>query len=747
MCETRTVVSPPKVSTLRRSWLERLLDVVRELGTLSDIDATLNRIAQATVEFLEFGAAAINVVGPDDRICTRAVAGPPEIQSLLGLSSPLQYWEEILGAAVAWGSLRFYSHEQDQSLIARVGSWIPEGATTADDPEAWHPEDALFAPLIGPDGALLGVLSVDQPASGSLPNLEQRTVLELFANQAAVAIAESRARDHAEARRWEAEHRWQATFERSPIGAAIISPDGILQQVNDSLAGMLGFTRPQLLERRFAELIHPDDVDLDAPAFGELLDGSRESYESPKRLLHADGRVVFCQLHIGVIRNPAGGVQSIVGQVNDVSKRKQAEDQLAHRAMHDPLTELPNRTLLEELLAGYLGDGRQAGVLYCDLDRFKIVNDSLGHEAGDELLLVLSHRLRDALPAGITLGRVGGDEFVVLAPGEADPEVLRGLAQRLASALEQPLVVRGHLHTASLSIGITVGGASHDHPDEVLREADLALLRAKRRGRARIEVYDPNQDKPATLHDLELEHSLRSALADDRGLLPYFQPIVSLLDNRPVGYEALVRWKHAEHGQLDPDDFLPMAEQTGLIVPLGWWMLATSCRAAADPRMIGRWVAVNASGSQLGRGQLVSEIRRGLEASELSPDRLHLEITESALVEASPAAIKEVLEVADLGVRIALDDFGTGYSSLSLLRDLPVSTVKIDRSFVAPIAVDRSARAIVRSVIGLCQELDITTVAEGIETPEQLTSVRTLGCTHGQGYLLGRPLPLPDLEG
>jgi EAL domain-containing protein (putative c-di-GMP-specific phosphodiesterase class I) len=220
---------------------------------------------------------------------------------------------------------------------------------------------------------------------------------------------------------------------------------------------------------------------------------------------------------------------------------------------------------------------------------------------------------------------------------------------------------------------------------------------------------------------------------------------VNLADNTAVGYEALVRWQHPTHGLLHPDEFLPMAEQAGLIVGLGWWMLATSCRSANDLRLTGgwsRWVAVNASGSQLGRGQLVPEIRRGLEMSGLAPERLHLEITESALVDASQAAIKEVREVADLGVRIALDDFGTGYSSLSLLRDLPVGTVKIDRSFVSPIASDRSARAIVRSVITLCQELGITTVAEGIETQEQLTSLRALGCTHGQGYLLGRPAPL-----
>jgi len=311
--------------------------------------------------------------------------------------------------------------------------------------------------------------------------------------------------------------------------------------------------------------------------------------------------------------------------------------------------------------------------------------------------------------------------------------------------MQQPIPLRGYQHTVSVSVGVTVFGSRHAHADEVLRDAEQAVLRAKRHGRARVEVYDPTQDKPATVDDLELEHDLRSALADGDGLLPYFQPIVSLETDSPVGYEALIRWAHPQRGLLAPDDFLPLAEQTGLIARLGWWMLDVSCRAAADRQLTGgwsRWVAVNASGSQLGRGQLAPAIRAALDAGRLPPQRLHLEITETALVEASPAAIKEVREVADLGVRIALDDFGTGFSSLSLLRDLPVSTVKIDRSFVKPLSSDRSARAIVRSVIGLCQELGIATVGEGVETEEQVTSLRALGCTLAQGYLLGRPAPL-----
>jgi len=736
------MVAPPEL--VRRSWLERMLDVVRELGTARELDQLLDRIAEATVDFLEFGAAAINVVGADGVVRVAAVAGPAEMQQLRGATSELHFWLDMLEAAEAWGSLRFYSHLQDQSLFDEIASWVP--AQDGDpEPDAWHPEDVLLAPLTGPDGALLGLLSVDQPASGRLPNHEQRTILEMFASQAAVALHDFWRREHAERLRREAEHRWQVTFERSPIGAAIVDTDGYLKQVNEALTSMLGYRRDQLVGTLFTTITHPEDQGADQSLFAELVAGRRDSYEMNKRYLHADGHVVYGLLHVGAIRDGRGGVQSIVAQINDVTQAKQAEDRLAHQALHDALTDLPNRALLEQLLNAYLAAGQPTGILYCDLDRFKTVNDSLGHDAGDELLVELTRMFAARLPAMCTLGRVGGDEFVVLVPGEDDTEELLALAEQLMSALTAPLAVRGHRHTVSVSIGVTIGRGSHSHPDEVLREADLALLRAKRSGRTRIEVYDPAQDKAATLHDLELEQALRSALAGNHGLLPYFQPIVSLADNIPVGYEALIRWRHDQDGMLAPHDFLPMAEQAGLIVPLGWWMLSVSCLAAQDVRLTGgwsRWISVNASASQLGRGQLLPEIRRALEASGLPPHRLHLEITESALVNASPAVVKEVREVADLGVQVALDDFGTGYSSLSLLRDLPVATVKIDRSFVTPIATDRATRAIVRSVIALCQELSITTIAEGIETQEQLTSLRALGCNLGQGYLLGRPSPL-----
>jgi diguanylate cyclase (GGDEF)-like protein/PAS domain S-box-containing protein len=705
----------------------------------------LDHITAAVVDVLDFGAAAINVI-TGDTVTVASVVGPAEAQSLLGKTSPLAFWVDMLEAAEPWGELRFFSHERDQTIVDRIANWTPD-RSSATGPDAWHPDDSLFAPLLSPQGEMVGVLSVDQPGSGRRPSVEQQTMLELFAMQAALAITDALARREAESKQRRNDDRWRSIFDNSPIATILGRPDGAVADANDAFLSLLGRDREWLSGLNEADFTHPEDAESDATRHAELLAGTRTRYEVEKRFLHADGHIVWVRLHIGAVEEPddqgTDRPGMIVLQVVDVTQRKFVEQELAHRATHDPLTNLPNRAVLEDALSGWLAASRPTGVLFCDLDRFKIVNDSLGHDAGDELLVAVALRLRDALPSEVMLGRVGGDEFVALAPGQSEPEALRALGELMMSALRRPVQVRGHDHTLGLSVGITVGSFGHQHPDEILREADQALLRAKRRGRARVELYDPCLDHPATVDDLELERALRDALASGDGLIPYFQPIISLVDGRTVGYESLIRWQHPTLGLLDPADFLPLAEETGLIVPLGWLMLERSCVAFREVAESGasRWVAVNVSGSQLGRGQLARAVEQALAAGDLRPRELHLEITETALVDASPAAIGEVREVAAMGVQIALDDFGTGYSSLSLLRDLPVGTVKIDRSFVSPIAHDRSAIAIVRSVIGLCRELGITTIAEGVESESQLTTVRALGCDQAQGFFIGNPHP------
>ncbi len=737
-------VEPAPRADVPQTWLEGLLDVVRRMGATNDPDEVLDLIVNGVVEVLDFGAAAINVV-EGDTVRVASVAGPPGVSTLLGSTSPLAYWLDLFRLAEKWGSLRYFSHERDQAIVDRIANWTP-AASELTGPDAWQPDDSLLAPLYDTDGALIGVLSVDQPGSGRRPDAQQRSVLELFAAQAANALSAAQARRLSDAGSLTNAGRWQLVFENSPIATLVGGQDGTFTEYNDAFLSLVGYTREALVGMDDQGLTHPEDREVDHKLYVELAAGRRTRFESEKRLVHADGHAVWVRSYAGAVYDFAeDGSYTVVVQMIDTTNRRRAENRLAHQASHDPLTDLPNRAVLEAELTAALAAGRPTGVLYLDLDRFAMINDSLGHEAGDDLLVAVGRRLSESLSPELVLGRVGGDEFVVLAPGETDPEALLTVARLLSEALEQPFLIRGHEHAVGVSVGVTTSGAWHEHADEVLREAHQALLYAKKRGRARVEIYNPRLDRSATVADLKLERSLRAAIADRTGFIPYFQPVLSLTDDEGfVGYEALVRWQHPTRGLLDPAQFLPLAEETGLIVALGWMMLDLGCDAVLQLRKhnLSGWIAVNVSGSQLGRGQLPTMVARALANADVDPSELHIEITETALADASAEAIAEVQAVAAMGVQIALDDFGTGYSSLSLLRNLPVGAVKIDRSFVAPLTHDRNATAIVRSVISLCRELGITTTAEGVETKEQLAALRALGCKQAQGFLIGNPAPL-----
>jgi len=491
------------------------------------------------------------------------------------------------------------------------------------------------------------------------------------------------------------------------------------------------------------DVTHPDDVLLDAAKLAELRAGELKTYSVEKRYLTATGEQLWGQLTAAAVPNLHGEVHGIIVQLQDVTQRRDAELELANRALHDPLTGLANRFLVQQWLTSALQEhlGRGVGVLYCDLDRFKVVNDSLGHGAGDDVLVEAAARLCAAVRPEDLVGRVGGDEFVVICERVAGPEALLGVAARLAEALDEPIKLAGHTHTVTLSIGAAIGTAT-ESADELLMRADMALLRAKRLGRARVEFFDATVDRIATREDLELEEQLRASV-DTGQLRAFYQPIVTLDDRRIAGHEALIRWDHPDRGLLAPNRFLDIAEGTGLIRSLGWWMLAQACRDAA----IGRggvgadatWVAVNASPVQLNRGDVYDVVMATLEQTQLPPHKLHLEITETALMQASNALVDQLRRLRDAGVAIALDDFGTGFSSLSLLRDFPVNMVKIDKSFVGPLLEDRGAHAIVRAVLSMCRDLGIPVVAEGVETEAQAEQLAEIGCSHAQGYLFGRP--------
>jgi len=723
-----------------RPVIEGVLSVVRRLGRSASLRETLDLILDGIVRVVGFDAAAVNVTTATGEVRVEAVAGPPGIERLLGTVRPMAFWREVLTAAEPWGDLRFFSHERDQTLVDSFETWSAE-RTPSPEPDAWHPDDSLLAPMWGGDGSLIGVISVDEPRSGRRPDAEQCTVLEVFAAQAAKAILDAQLRQATDLDRREAETRWRLAFEYSPTGIALVTPNRGVLEVNEALAQMLGTSREELLAGSWLDYTHPDDIARDNEVFAALMSG-QSNVQLEKRFIRKDGSVLWGSVHVGAMRHRNGDL-TIVSQVVDITERKRSADRLTYQRTHDILTDLPNRVGLTEEITRLLASGRRAGLLFCDVDRFRTVNDGLGRDAGDALLVAIAGRLIRALPAGCVVGRVSGDEFAVLVPDEIRPDRLRALGEAVNSALAEPLEVRGMMLRIGMTIGSAASTAAHRTGDDLMRDAEQSLTTAKFRSRGSVAMFDASAMPRPTRADLQLEQDLHAAIARSDGFSVHLQPIVNLESGAVVGAEALLRWHHPSRGQLPATDVVRLAEESGLIVPLGLRTLALGLDAATTPWMRARgWVAVNVSGHQLGRGQLPAAVRSALDERNLDPERLHVEITETALAHASDEAIREVHEIAEMGVSIALDDFGTGYSSLSLLRDLPISVVKIDRSFIAPIAEERRAAALVRSLVVMCDSLGIGTVAEGVETPDQRAVVSALGCDHAQGFLFGRPVDL-----
>jgi diguanylate cyclase (GGDEF)-like protein len=446
------------------------------------------------------------------------------------------------------------------------------------------------------------------------------------------------------------------------------------------------------------------------------------------------------------------GVIRTVAQLAGIAiERRAQEDRLSHQAHHDPLTGLPNRVLFNEFLTLALAraerQGTSVGVLFMDLDRFKVVNDSLGHDAGDALLVKLAERLSGRLRRGDTIARFGGDEFTILCDGlpagNARNEVI-DVARRLLSGVEEPILFAGEERHLSCSIGIAIAGAGAK-PDALVREADSAMYRAKESGKGRWELYDEEMRSSAQAR-LDIENALHRAL-ERHEFIAHFQPFVELTAGRCVGAEALVRWVHPDQGIIMPNEFIGLAEETGLIVPLGIHVLREACRA------VSRWesahslhpdfaLSVNLSARQLAQPDIVEIVDRALHDAKTQPDRLCLEITESTLM--GDASIDTIKALKAIGVQLSIDDFGTGYSSLGYLKRFPVDTVKVDRSFVDGLGTEAEDSAIVAAVVSLGHALGHTVVAEGVETVRQLRELRRLGCDQAQGFWFARPAPEPE---
>lgn len=499
--------------------------------------------------------------------------------------------------------------------------------------------------------------------------------------------------------------------------------------------------------------IHPDDrerVEL------RLLAHTRRlitSFELEYRMLHRDGQYRWMLCRSIAVWDESGRATRMVGSQTDITDRKRAEERLAYGALHDALTGLPNRTLFMDRLSLALKRSRREkhlfAVLFLDLDRFKTINDSLGHAAGDELLIAVARRLESVLRPGDTVARLGGDEFAVILDHLDAPEDAEWVAERIQQALRAPLTISGRTVYTTASIGLVLSSQEYGHPEEIARDADTAMYQAKMGRRARHVMFDPDMRRKALSH-FQLENDLRSAI--ERGELHVsYQPIVALASGRFVAVEALARWQHPHYGPIPPDQFIPLAEEIGLIHSIGQWVLQEACRQlrawhARYPQSADLWVNVNLSAHQLAQPDLAAQIARIIAANDLPARALKLEITESTFITHREAAAAQLEELRSLGVGVCIDDFGTGYSSLSYLSQFPVDTLKIDRLFTRHLGAAREHREIVKAIITLAHSLGMTVVAEGVETTEQANELRALHCEYAQGWLFGRALPPAQIE-
>jgi diguanylate cyclase (GGDEF)-like protein/PAS domain S-box-containing protein len=534
-------------------------------------------------------------------------------------------------------------------------------------------------------------------------------------------------------------------LENMSQGLAMFDADGRVTLCNERYARMTGVPYAAVQEQSLLELFKlrkaaGDFSDDPQEVFARILADVRLG-KSAMRIMHTlKGR------SIRVIEEPMTG-GGWVATLEDITAWREAQEKLAYLAHHDPLTSLPNRTKfredLEQTLRRVNRDARVA-VLCLDLDHFKEINDSLGHPIGDDLLKDVAGRLRTSVREGDTVARLGGDEFAIVQAGtDLQASESSSLAERLVEIVGAPYDIQGHQLNIGVSIGIAFAPNDGEDPDQLLKNADMALYRAKEDGRGIYRYFEPGMDARAQARRL-LEIDLRAALTRHEFEVHY-QPIHELKTDRITAFEALIRWKHPLRGMISPMDFIPLAEETGLITQLGDWILRKACTdAAAWSKEVG--VAVNLSPVQFKNSNLVQSVISALDASGLAPERLELEITETVLLQDSEATLAALHKLRSLGVKISMDDFGTGYSSLSYLRSFPFDKIKIDRSFVHELATREDSMAIVRAVTGLGKSLGISIVAEGVETNEQLGLLRTEGCTEVQGFLFSRPRPAQDVE-
>ena len=555
-------------------------------------------------------------------------------------------------------------------------------------------------------------------------------------------------RKRAERAREDAEERFRRAFEDNRVGMALLDCEGVFARTNDAFCGLLGYRPDDLVGRGFPEITHPDDIDPSLTAVREMVAGERDGYRNEKRCLHSDGHHVWTAVNVSPIRDERGRTIHLIAQIEDITERKEQEAKLTHQAMHDPLTSLPNRVLFADRvrMASARRETGSFAVIYLDLDTFKPINDTLGHSAGDQVLIEVSRRLEELLREGDTLARLGGDEFAILCES-TDEAGAKLIADRVIEAFDSTFSIEGREIEQAASIGVAVhprDGRPAD-PEAILHSADVAMYRAKAAGKSRYALFEGwMKEESADRGQIEVE--LRRALAE-KELTVHYQPEIELETGAVVGAEALVRWQHPERGLLEPAEFIGVAESSELIVAIDDFVLWQACHEAARWRRelgdVGAFeISVNLSERRLAEPGLSNKIAQAISDADLPAQSLCLEVAESAVLDRRGETVRALPDLEELGVRLLVDDFGVAISSFSALKRLPrLNAIKIDHSFITGLGRSEEDSAGVAALVGVAHGLKLTATAEGVETAEQLAELRRLDCDRAQGYFFAHPKP------